>query len=144
MNRILKQAYKDDGTFVPFQMRSRHPEAFEKMIPAQTHLLAHNFVIILNYVLGPDVMHYTSERILALGRVQVFLPCKSVNEDGRYKVMVNKEQYYEARDRLNEELQSWIKDHAAHDAKNATLDKRAASRTRHSAPSELTNETRTL
>ena len=121
MNRILKQAYKDDGTFVPFQMRSRHPEAFEKMIRAQTHLLAHNFVIILNHV-GPDVMHYISERILALGGVQAVLPCKSVNEDGRYKVLVNKEQYHEARDRLKEELQSWIEDHAAPDAR-ATLDK---------------------
>lgn len=40
MIRILKQAYKDNGTFVPFQMRSRHPEAFEKMIRAQTHRLS--------------------------------------------------------------------------------------------------------
>ena len=61
MTRILKQAYKEDGTFIPFQMRSRHPEAFEKMIRAQTHRLANNFVIVLNHV-GPDVMHYISER----------------------------------------------------------------------------------
>ena len=34
LTRILKHAYNDDGTFVPFQMRSRHPEAFKKMIRA--------------------------------------------------------------------------------------------------------------
>jgi hypothetical protein len=48
MTRILKQAYEDNGTFVLLQMRSHHPEAFEKIIRAQTHSLANNFVIILN------------------------------------------------------------------------------------------------
>jgi hypothetical protein len=110
MTRILKQAYKDNGTFVLFQMRSRHPEAFEKMIRAQTHLLANNFVILLNYV-GPDVMHYISERILATKGVQAVLPCKSLNEDGRYKILVNKNDYHVTRAHIKEELQNWIKEH---------------------------------
>ena len=119
MTRILKQAYKDDGTFVPFQMRSRHPEAFEKMIRAQTHRVANNFVIILNYV-GPDVMHYISERILKMDGVQAVLPCKSVNNDGKFKILVHKDQYHAARDQLMDELTTWIDDNAAPDAK-ATL-----------------------
>ena len=105
MTRILKQAYKDTGTFAPFQMRSRQSEAFEKMIRAQTHLLANNFVIILNYV-GPDVMHYISERILATKGVEAALPCKSLNEDGRYKILVNKDDYHATRDYIKEELQN--------------------------------------
>jgi hypothetical protein len=56
-------------------MRSRHPEAFEKMIRVKrTHLLANNFVIILNYVGPDDVMHYIPERILATKGVQAVLP----------------------------------------------------------------------
>jgi hypothetical protein len=86
MTRILKQAYKRTGTFVPFQMRSGHPEAFEKMIRAQTHKLANNFVIILNQV-GPDVMHNIAERILAVDGVQAVLPCKTMNNDGKYKIL---------------------------------------------------------
>jgi hypothetical protein len=121
MTRLLKQAYKDNGTFVPFQMRARHPEAFEKMIRAQTHRLANNFVIILKYV-GPDVMHYISERILTMKGVQALLPCKSVNEDGKYKISVRKEQYHTTRSALMTELMKWINDNAAPDAK-ATLAK---------------------
>jgi hypothetical protein len=116
MTRILKHAYKDDGTFIPFQMRSRHPDAFEKMIRAQTHLLAHNFVIILNYV-GPDVMHYISERILAMDGVQAVLPCKSINEDGKFKILVNKDHYHDTRAYLMEKLKNWINDQVAPDAK---------------------------
>ena len=103
MTCILKQVYKDNGTFVPFQMRSRHAEAFEKIIRVQTHLLANNYVILLNYV-GPDVMHYISERILATKGVQAVLPCKSLNKDGRYKILVNKDDYHATRDHIKEEF----------------------------------------
>ena len=120
MNRILKQAYKDTGTFIPFQMRSRHPEAFEKMIRAQTHHMANNFVIILNYV-GPDVMHYISERILTTDGVEALLPCKSVNEDGKYKVLVEKDKYHKTRGLLMDELTNWITNDAAPDAKVTLL-----------------------
>jgi hypothetical protein len=122
MTRILKQAYKEDGTFVPFQMRSRHPEAFEKMIRAQTHhRLANNFVIVLNHV-GPNVKHYISERILATEGVQAVLPGKSVNKDGRYNVLVHKSHYHKTREYFMDTLASWINDNAAPDAKS-TLDK---------------------
>ena len=84
-------------------------------------MLANNFVIILNHV-GPDVMHYISERILATNGVQAVLPCKSVNNDGKYKVLVQKSHYHQTRERFMEELTGWINENAAVDAK-ATLDK---------------------
>jgi hypothetical protein len=88
LNKLLKVAYKDSGTFVPFQMRARHPEAFERFIKAQTQTLATNFVILLNHI-GPDAMHYLSDRILATSGVVSMLPSFSVNEDGKYKVLVH-------------------------------------------------------
>jgi hypothetical protein len=36
LNRQLKEAYKDSGTYVPFQMTARHQEAFAQFIKAQT------------------------------------------------------------------------------------------------------------
>ncbi len=118
LTHILKETYKENGAFVSFQMRSRHPEAFEKMIRAQTHSLANNYVIILNYV-GPDEMHYISDRILASKGVQAILPGKSVNTDGKYKILLHKSHYHAARDRMGA-LTNWIYDHVAPGAQ-ATL-----------------------
>lgn len=46
-----------------------HQETFEKMICAQMYHVANNFVIILNYYAGPDIMHFTLERILTMDGV---------------------------------------------------------------------------
>ncbi|KAI2495727.1 hypothetical protein MHU86_18786 [Fragilaria crotonensis] len=62
LTKHLKTAYKEDGTFVQYKMRTRHPEAFERFIKAQTQMIATNYVIILNHI-GPDAMHYLSDRI---------------------------------------------------------------------------------
>jgi hypothetical protein len=53
-------------------------------------------------------MHYISERILATNGVQAVLPRKSVNDDRRYKILVNKVQYHATRERLMDELKNWI------------------------------------
>jgi hypothetical protein len=118
MARILKQAYKDNGIFVLFQMRSRHPEAFEKMIRTQTQL-GYQLCYHLE-LMGPDVMHYISEIILMIDGVQAILPCKLVNDNGKYKIMVNKNQFHATREQLMDELTTWINENAATDAK-ATL-----------------------
>lgn len=90
------------------------------MIRAQRHQLANNYVIVLKHV-GPDVMHYISERILATQGVQTVIPGKSVNDDGKYKVLVQKNQeYQQVRERFMDTLTSWINNYAAPDAK-ATL-----------------------
>jgi hypothetical protein len=120
MTRILKQeAYKGNGNFVSFKMQSQHPKAFEKMIRAQTHRVAKHFVIILNYI-GPDVIHYISEKFFKMDGVQAVLPCKLVKNDGKYTIMVNKDHYHAAREQLMDDLTKWIDDNAAPDAK-ATL-----------------------
>ena len=107
LNKLLKVAYKDSGTFVPFQMRARHPEAFERFIKAQTQTLATNYVILLNHI-GPDAMHYLSDRILATSGVVSMLPSFSVNEDGKYKVLVHQKNYHRVRSHLNEVIPKWL------------------------------------
>ncbi|KAI2492119.1 hypothetical protein MHU86_22423 [Fragilaria crotonensis] len=49
LSKQLKEAYNESGTFVPIQMRARHPDAFERFIKAQTR----------NHI-GQDAMHYLS------------------------------------------------------------------------------------
>lgn len=116
LNKLLKAAYKDDGTFVPFQLRARHPDAFERFVKAQTQMLATNYVILLNHI-GPDAMHYLSDRILAISGVVALLPSISVNEDGRYKVLVHQKNYHKVRDYLKQAIPEWYEEHVEPDAK---------------------------
>ena len=116
LNKQLKEVYKEDGTFIPFQMRACHPEAFESFIKAQTKMLASNYVIVLNNI-GPDAMHYLSDRILAISGVISILPCPTVNEDGKYKVLVHQKNYHPVRNHLNETVPKWYEEFVEPDAK---------------------------
>ena len=97
-------------------MRTRHPEAFERFIKAQTQMIATNYVIILNHI-GPDAMHYLSDRISAIPGILSLLPCASVNEDGRYKVLVHQKNYHKVRDHLKEVIPKWYDKFVEPDAK---------------------------
>lgn len=55
MLRILKQAYCNNSAFVPFQMQSRHPEAYVRFILQQTKSMSDHHVIIANNF-STDVM----------------------------------------------------------------------------------------
>jgi hypothetical protein len=116
LNKHLKEAHKDNGTFVPFQMRARHLEAFERFIKAQTQMIAKNYVILLNHI-GPDAMHYLSARILATSGVIELLPCISVNEDGKNKVLVHQKNYHQVRQYLKEAIPKWYDNYVEPDAK---------------------------
>ena len=116
LTKLLKIAYKEDGTFVPFQMRTRHPDAFERFIRAQTQMISANYVVILNHI-GPDAMHYLSERILAISGVISLLPCRSVHEDGRYKVLVHQKNFHCIRAHLKEVIPTWYEQYVEPDAK---------------------------
>jgi hypothetical protein len=116
MNKYLKTAYKDNGSFVRFQMRARHPEAFERFIKAQTQMIAKNNVIILNHI-GVDAMHCLSDCIVAIPGILALLPTASVNEDGKYKVLVHQKDYHQVRNFLKDILPKWYDEHLEPDAK---------------------------
>jgi hypothetical protein len=116
MNKYLKTAYKDNGSFVQFQMRARHPEAFERFIKAQTQMIAKNYVIILNHI-GVDAMHCLSDCIVAIPGILALLPTASVNEDGKYKVLVHQKDYHQVRNYLKDILPKWYDEHLEPDAK---------------------------
>ena len=116
MTKVLKTAYKENGVFISFQMRNRHPEAFERVIKAQMNMISTNYVIVLKNI-GPDAMHYLSDRINAIEGVLSLLPCKSVNEDGKYKVLVHQKNYHNVREYLKTTIPEWYREYVEPDAK---------------------------
>jgi hypothetical protein len=53
--------------------------------------------------------------------IQAVLPCKSVNEDGKYKILVKKDRYHETRECLMNKLSKWINNNAAPDAEDTLI-----------------------
>ena len=116
MTQVLKNAYKESGVFVLFQMRNHHHEAFKDIIKAQTQMISTNYVVVINN-LGPDAMHSLSDRIDAIEGVLSLLPCKSVNEDGKYKVLVHQKNYHRIHQYLKEVIPKWYEEYVEPDAK---------------------------
>ena len=76
-----------------------------------------NYVKVLNHI-GPDAMHYLSDRILAIPGVLSFpTSCVSVNEDGKYKVLVHQKNYDQVRTYLKDVVPKWYEEYVEPDAK---------------------------
>jgi hypothetical protein len=114
--RILKKTYKDSGSFVPFQMRNKHPEAFARAISMQTHVLSTNRTIVLNNI-GTDAMMYLTHWIEQIDGVEEIAPYRSVDIDGRYRILTKKNDFHRIRNYLIQHLAQWFDDHVAPDAK---------------------------
>ncbi len=79
-------------------------------------MIATNYTVILNHI-GPDAMYYLSEKILAVPGVKLILPCHTVTEDGRYKILVHQKDYHRVREHLKEVLTHWYDTYVEPDAK---------------------------
>ena len=79
-------------------------------------MIANNYVIMLNHI-GPDAMHYLADRISATTGVLGLLPCPTVNEDGKYKVLVHQKSYHRVRNHLKEVIPKWYDEFVEPDAK---------------------------
>ena len=82
---LLKAVFKSTGKFVPYQMWRKHPDAFLKLVHAQTQVLDKNQVIHLNHI-GSEALYYISDHINAVSSVKALLPTKYTNL-GQYKVL---------------------------------------------------------
>jgi hypothetical protein len=109
MLRLLKIAYKDTGDFVPFQMQSKHPEAFIRAIQVQTQNMATNRTIVLNNI-GTDAILYLSHWIEYIDGVKDIVP------DGKFRILVKQQDFHRVRNILIENLSQWISDYVASDA----------------------------
>ena len=120
MISILKKAFKTTGAFVPYQMRRKHPESFQKMIRAQTSVLANNRIIHLNHI-GSEAMYYMTDHIMAVPGVKAILPTKHADQLGQYKVSVLEKDFQRVRDHFLKYLQAWYDQYVEPDAQNPEL-----------------------
>ena len=65
--------------------------------------------------IGPDAMHYISDRITAIDGVLAWLPCRSVNEDVKYNILVQQKEYHRVRSHSKEVIPPWYKKYVAPD-----------------------------
>jgi hypothetical protein len=113
--RLIKKAYKASGSFIPFQMRSKHPEVFVRAISMQTQILSTNRTIVLNNI-GTDAMMYLSHWIEQIEGVEEIVPYKTVEVDGRYRILTKLNAFQRIRNHIMKQLPRWYEDHVAPDA----------------------------
>jgi hypothetical protein len=112
---LMKAATKDTKDYVSFQMRRRNPDAFQGAIRYQNHLLANQHVVMINY-LGADAMYYLSDRIQAMPGVQDVIPTKKVDQNGKFYVLVHKNDANTVRQSLQKQFAEWFRDIVPEDA----------------------------
>ena len=89
MLKILKHTYKETTEFIPFQMRSKHPDAYYRILSQQTKMIAEQHVIVL-YNISADMMYYLSDRIESIDGVIDLKAVPNGEKDGKYRVLVKK------------------------------------------------------
>jgi glycerophosphoryl diester phosphodiesterase len=116
LTTVLKEVFKTTGEFVPYQMRRKHPDAFLKLVRAQTQVLAKNRVIHLNHI-GSEAMYYMSDHIAAIQGIKALLPTKHIDL-GQYKVSVMEKDFKRIREHLQKYIQPWYDQYVEPDARN--------------------------
>jgi hypothetical protein len=115
MMQILKETYQGTATFVPFQLRSKHTEAYVRFIRQQSRILASHHVIIMQNI-GPDAMFYLVDHIQALPGVIDVTPSKTVESNGNHRILVQKDQFGKLRRLLMKNLNQWYSQHVPTEA----------------------------
>jgi hypothetical protein len=116
MLKILKQTYKETTEFVPFQMRSKHPDAYCRILSQQTKMIADQHVIVLLNI-SSDTMYYLSDRIASIQGVIDLKAVPQGEKEGKYRVLVNKDDFLQPRKSLQVGLPTWYDEIVAEDAK---------------------------
>lgn len=113
---LMKESTKDTKDYVPFQMRRRNPDAFQGAIRYQNHVLANQHVVMINHI-GTDAMYYLSDRIQAISGVLDVIPTKKVSHNGKFYVLVQKNEEGKVRKALQQHFDEWYRDVVPEDAK---------------------------
>jgi hypothetical protein len=94
MMQTLKSLLSDNlNTFVPYSMRYKFPEGFEKAVKYQTWQITNNSIIVLQNI-NESAMYYMDTYIKAIKGVKDLLPAESTVEyTGRHNILVEKSDY---------------------------------------------------
>ena len=116
MLRILKHAYRETTEFIPFQMRSKHPEAYSRILSQQSKMIANQHVIVLQNITS-DTMYYLTDRISTIEGAIDLTEVPNGEQLGKYRVLVNKKDFSKVRKKLQECLPKWFEECVPDDAK---------------------------
>jgi hypothetical protein len=72
---------------------------------------------------GNDVIHYISEHILAIKGVKDMIPSNKVEQDGRFRIHVDRSEFHNVRSFLKDQLPKWYDTIVAEDAKAIAMRK---------------------
>lgn len=115
MMQILKATYQETAEFTAYQLRSKHPEAFTRIIHQQSRILASHYVIVVQNI-GPDAMFYLEDHIKDVPGVLDVMPSKTVGYNGNYRVLVHKDHFHNIRMELKKQLTQWYNQYVPNEA----------------------------
>ena len=119
MTNLMKEVCRESHEFIPFQMRSKHPDAFGRIVCQQTHMLSQLRTIIISNV-GSQVMFYLRERIGSIPGVRDIVSHPTVEVDGKYRIQVHKDDFKAVRANLMINIPDWYDQHVPQDGKAST------------------------
>ena len=100
MLQVLKSLVGTTPEFVPYTLRRKYPDGYEKAIRYQTKLLTSTMVIILQNI-SEDMMFYLHDRIIKIAGVHEIQPSPKPRDLGRYSVLVDKDLFKVVRNTLS-------------------------------------------
>ena len=115
----MKEVCRETHEFIPFQMRTKHPDAFGRIICQQTHMLSNLRTIVISNV-GSQVMFYLHERIASVLGVRDIVPHPTVELTGKYRIQVHKDDFKAVRANLMINIPDWYDKHVPTDGKTST------------------------
>ena len=115
MLQVMQTLFRDTPIFVPYTLRRKYPDGYEKAIRYQTHLLQGTMVVILQHI-SSDIMFYLQENIMTVPGVRALLESPKGSETGQYSVLVEKAQFSQIRATLKNALPNWVNDFVEIDA----------------------------
>jgi hypothetical protein len=108
MLQVLKTLLNSTPVFVPYSLRRKYPEGYEKAIRYQTQILTTSMVVILQNI-TTDMMFYLQPRIVQIAEVRDILPSPTGNDSGRYSVLVEKKEFGKVQTSRINTLPQWLK-----------------------------------
>lgn len=115
MLKLLEPIFQDTPTFVPYTLRRKYPDGYEKAIRYQTHLLTSSMVVILQNI-TEGMMFYLQDHILSIHGVRDILFSPKGTDTGRWSVKVDKTQFANIRKHLSTAISEWVDTEVSIDA----------------------------
>jgi hypothetical protein len=115
MLQVLQTLLNATPVFVPYTLRRKYPDGYEKAIRFQTQQLTSTMVVVLQNI-SVDMMFYLQDRIIQIAGVHELLASPKPREPGRYSVLVDKESFKSVRHTLMSLLPVWVKNDIPSDA----------------------------